>query len=136
MRRTFCPIRCVARHPLLRLEPESMNFSALQENLALNRIRVEHLLTPLNYAVGETNHQSTIKIGQPWAGGHYRVLSDVSSRVDLDFNFVSEQPVEVVALDAFIDNMNLPVPNYMKIDVDGSESSFLKGAQQTWQAAA
>ncbi|MGZ5434782.1 MAG: FkbM family methyltransferase [Pyrinomonadaceae bacterium] len=118
-------IRCYA------FEPESMNFSALQENFALNRIRVEHLLTPLKYAVGEANHQSTIKIGQPWAGGHHRVLSDVSSRVDLDFNFVSEQPVEVVALDAFIDNMNLPAPNYMKIDVDGSELAFLKGAQQT-----
>jgi len=118
-------IRCYA------FEPEALNFKALLENLALNGARAEHLLTPLNYAVGESNHQSTIKIGQPWAGGHHRVLADVSSRVDLDFNFVSEQAVEVVGLDAFINNRNLPAPNYMKVDVDGSELSFLKGAQQT-----
>lgn len=118
-------VRCYA------FEPESMNFKALQENLALNGASAECLLTPFNCAVGESNHRSSIKIGQPWAGGHHRVLSDVSSRVDLDFNFVSEQPVEVVALDHFVETRNLPAPNYMKVDVDGSELSFLKGAQQT-----
>ena len=118
-------VRCYA------LEPESMNFKALQQNLALNGTSAERLLTPFNCAVGESNHQSTIKIGQPWAGGHHRVLSDVSSRADLDLNFVSEESVAVVALDVFVDTENLPAPNYMKVDVDGSELSFLKGAQQT-----
>lgn len=118
-------VRCYA------FEPEALNFKALTENWGLNGARAERLLTPLNYAVGESNHHSTIKIGQPWAGGHHRVLADVTGRVDLDFNFVEEQPVEVVALDSFVEAQNLPAPDYMKVDVDGSELSFLKGAQKT-----
>lgn len=118
-------VRCYA------FEPEKMNFNALTENRALNGDGAERLLTPLNYAVGESNQQSTIKIGQPWAGGHQRVLADVTSRVDLDFNFVEEQSVEVVALDAFVAARNLPAPDYIKVDVDGSERSFLKGARRT-----
>ena len=118
-------VRCYA------FEPERMNFKALTENRALNGDRAERLLMPLNYAVGESNHHSKIKIGQPWAGGHHRVLADVTGRVDLDFNFVEEQPVEVVALDAFVEARNLPAPDYIKVDVDGSELSFLNGGRQT-----
>ncbi len=122
-------VRCYA------FEPEALNFKAMQENVALNGAEAASLLTPLNYAVGESNHESTIKIGQPWAGGHHRVLADVSSRADLDFDFVSEQPVAVVALDEFVEAQKLPAPDYMKVDVDGSELPFLKGARRTLSSA-
>jgi len=118
-------VRCYA------FEPEAMNFRALEDNIALNGDAVARLLTPMNYAVGESNHQTTIKIGQPWAGGHHRVLSDVPSRVDLEFDFTSEQQVQVVALDDLIAARELPAPDYLKVDVDGSELSFIKGARRT-----
>lgn len=111
-------------------EPEAMNFHALQQNLALNAERAA-FLTPFRYAVGASNYKTTIKIAQPWAGGHQRVLSDVSSRIDLTFDFCSEQEVEVVSLDEFIASNNLPPADHMKVDIDGSELAFIKGATRT-----
>ncbi len=118
-------VRCYA------FEPEVLNFQAMQENIALNGEAVKSYLTPYQYAVGERNYQTTIKIGQPWAGGHQRVIATAPSRVDLDFDFSQSQGVEVVALDEFITAHQLPLPNYLKIDVDGSERPFVEGARLT-----
>ncbi|MGE3314564.1 MAG: FkbM family methyltransferase, partial [Planctomycetaceae bacterium] len=41
------------------------------------------------------------------------------------------QTVDVVALDEFIAANRLPSPDFLKVDVDGSELAFLDGAQQT-----
>ncbi len=117
-------IRCYA------FEPEALNFQALMENRELNGEKVGRLLVPLNYAVGETTHQSSIRIGQPWAGGHHRVLAGVE-RADLKFEFTADQEVDVVSLDELITERSLPAPDYLKVDVDGSERSFIEGAVLT-----
>lgn len=52
-------------------------------------------------------------------------------RVDLDLDFTSEQQVEVVALDTFIVSRGIPQPDYLKVDVDGSELRFIEGATAT-----
>jgi FkbM family methyltransferase len=111
-------------------EPEALNFKALDENIALNADRLGGRLTPINCAVGAATHISGLKIAQPWAGGHQRVLAS-SGRVDLDFDFTEEQPVQVVALDEFIATEGLPAPDYLKVDIDGSEAPFMAGARAT-----
>jgi FkbM family methyltransferase len=117
-------VRCLA------FEPEQLNFQALTENVRLNCDTVANLLTPLKFAVGERNHASAIKVAQPWAGGHQRVVAE-AARVDLNLNFSSEQAVEVISVDEFVITQNLPPPNYLKIDVDGSELFFIRGAKRT-----
>lgn len=118
-------VRCYA------FEPEALNFQAMQENIELNGEAVKSALTPYQYAVGARSHQTTLKIAQPWAGGHQRVIATAPSRVDLNFAFSQSQAVEVVALDEFIAAHQLPTPNYLKIDVDGSERPFIEGARLT-----
>jgi FkbM family methyltransferase len=117
-------VRCLA------FEPEELNFHALAENLELSHDTIGSLLTPLKFAVGERNHSSTIKIAQPWAGGHQRVVAE-AARIDLDLNFGSEQAVQVVSIDELVRTTNVPPPNYLKIDVDGSELLFIRGAKST-----
>jgi FkbM family methyltransferase len=117
-------VRCYA------FEPEALNFGALMDNLALNGDDARRFLAPYNCAVGETTHAGTLKIAQPWAGGHQRVLAE-ADRIDLEFNFTSEQRVHVVRLDDFIAKHELPQPNYLKIDIDGSELPFIRGAAAT-----
>ena len=112
-------------------EPESLNFQAMQENNELNGERAKTFLTPYQYAVGDRSYQTTLKIGQPWAGGHHKVIATAPSRVDLNFDFSQSQAVEVVALDEFIAAHQLPLPDYLKVDVDGSELPFVAGAQHT-----
>lgn len=111
-------------------EPEEQNFTALAENLRLNGPH-KIPLVPFRYAVGRQTESAELRIGQPWAGGHQRVLMNGSGRADLRFLDVLTQSVEVVSLDEFIDDENLPAPNFLKVDVDGSELAFLEGARQT-----
>jgi hypothetical protein len=59
------------------------------------------------------------------------VVTEVANRADLAFNYVEEQPIEVVALDDYIPSARLPPPNYLKVDIDGSELPFLEGARNT-----
>ena len=118
-------VRCYA------FEPESMNYEVLLENVACNAEKAQRYLVPLNYAVGATSHKTTIKIAQPWAGGHQKVIADVAGRIDLQFDFTSEEDVEVVALDEFIAEGDHPAPNHLKVDIDGSEVPFIKGACDT-----
>src|SRR5215813_7046862 len=75
-------------------EPEDMNYEALTRNAEINPDSAS-CLTTFKVAVGEWRHATTIKIGQPWAGGHHKVISDADSRTDLNFNFTGEQPVEI-----------------------------------------
>jgi FkbM family methyltransferase len=111
-------------------EPEEQNFGVLQENIRINDVRAD-LLRPFRCAVGRKSETAILRIGQPWAGGHQRVLTNSVGRADLSFPEVMSQQVDVVALDDFIEVKQIPVPNYLKIDVDGSELAFLEGARQT-----
>jgi FkbM family methyltransferase len=121
-------IRCYA------FEPEAMNFAAKLRNIDINGDRAKALITPFNLAVGERTRTGNLKIAQPWAGGHQKVLDDGSTRVDLDFNFTSDQEVQVVAIDPFVSEYALPPPDFLKVDVDGSERSFIKGSIKTLQS--
>lgn len=112
-------------------EPEALNFETLIQNVGLNGEKARQSLTALNYAVGENSHKTTIKIAQPWAGGHHRVISDATGRIDLDLNFTSEQEVQVVSLDELAAAHHLPMPDYIKVDIDGSELAFIGGAKLT-----
>lgn len=112
-------------------EPENKNFSALIENLELNELIGKNNIHAFQLGVGEKKKQAIMKIGQPWAGGHQKVIDHDTVRNDLNFNFVDKQIVNIVSLDEFISENNYPFPNYLKIDIDGSEIPFLLGAQNT-----
>jgi len=92
-------------------EPESRNYAALEQNLKLNSLDSASV-TAFNKAVGNVNSTATMDIGQPWEP-------------------VESQSIEVIRLDDFIKTMEIPLPNYLKVDVDGSEVEFIEGAVDT-----
>lgn len=111
-------------------EPELKNFTVLKENLDINML-ADHQVKAFHVAVGDNDKDGVIKIGQPWAGGHQKVVEHGEIREDLNFNFVEDQPIKIVSLDSYVKINNLPSPNYLKIDIDGSEVPFLEGASHT-----
>jgi FkbM family methyltransferase len=117
-------VRCYA------FEPEAANFQALIQNLAMNPGAVECLI-PINVAVGSHTGSATLNIGQPWAGGHHKTVGKHADREDLRFDTVAVQSINIVSLDEYVQSSNLPWPNYLKVDVDGSEIAMLDGAEQT-----
>jgi hypothetical protein len=52
-------------------------------------------------------------------------------RNDLNFNFVENQEIQLISIDSFVAEGTYPAPNYLKIDIDGSEMPFLIGAAKT-----
>ena len=112
-------------------EPEKMNFGAFSENLEINGLSGKSHVHIFNAGVGARFQNATIKIGQPWAGGHQKVVDYNETRADLNFEFKEEQIIEIVPLDGLIEKENLPVPNYLKVDIDGSEMPFISGAINT-----
>ncbi|MEK8180234.1 FkbM family methyltransferase [Flavobacterium buctense] len=111
-------------------EPEAKNFSVFSQNIALNHIG-EAKLTAINAGVGAKNGKAIINIGQPWEGGHQKVVEHGEIRNDLNFNFVENQEIALVSIDSFVEEGLYPAPNYLKIDIDGSEMPFLIGAAKT-----
>lgn len=111
-------------------EPDPDNFDMLIKNLSLNKLSNEDIF---NIAIGNKNEQKTLTIGQPWPGGHQKVIidSDSNLRQDIKFTTAKEVSVKMMRLDDFIANNKVEFPNFMKIDIDGSELSFLEGALNT-----
>ena len=115
-------MRCFA------FEPEQLNHEALQCNLTLNEAYIKEPVTVFPYAVGANEHVAMLRIGQRWAGGHQRILDSVPSDSVHAVPYEHEQSVQVISLDELIDAESLPKPQYLKIDIDGSEWAAIQGA--------
>lgn len=115
---------------VIAFEPEKKNNHVFLENLKLNPTLSENI-TLYQLAVGEKNGNALMSIGQPWAGGHQKVVQSGPGRIDFNFVTVEEQEISIVSLDNFIDSAQLPIPTALKIDVDGSELPFILGAKRT-----
>lgn len=113
-------------------EPDPMNRQVLQKNKELNHLTDKNLhVVPV--AVGRTNYDGVLGIGQPWAGGHHKMVRLEEKRTDLEkmVNIVEEISIKVVSLDDYVYQNKLPSPNFLKVDVDGSEWDFIQGAAST-----
>jgi len=113
-------------------EPEKKNFLVFSQNLELNNLNNNSVMA-INAGIGAKNGKAILNIGQPWEGGHQKIVKHKEIRKDLNFNFVEEQEIDIISLDSFILEGRGPVPDYLKIDIDGSEMPFLKGAVNTFQ---
>lgn len=111
-------------------EPDTDNFDTLVRNAALNDL-TEDQFRPFQLALGEENRTGILKIGQPWAGGHQKVIENPYERRDLGFDFKTSATTEIVALDSFIAAAGLEPPACLKVDIDGSERAFMAGAAST-----
>jgi len=118
---------------VLSLEPENKNFKVFNENIALNNLNPDSIEV-LNCGIGATEAKGTLKIGQPWAGGHQKVIDHAEVRNDLNFDFKETQEITIVSLDNIAFSGKYPFPDYLKIDIDGSEMPFMAGAERTLQS--
>lgn len=107
------------------VEPDPQNHAVLRRNIALNDLRGR--ITPVAAAVADHEGSGELLVGQPWEGGHHRVLA-TSGRTDLDeiVEVVERRSVTVTTLAALLDRFG--APTHLKVDVDGSEAATFAGA--------
>ena len=113
------------------LEPESQNYSLLNMNIRLNKL--DHLIAAYcvgisdkdtfdyifmrNLNAGDANHA----VGEP--------LNFELKPFDNQIGFA--QGCITYKLDTLVDTNKLPIPDYIKIDVDGFEHKVIEGALET-----
>lgn len=117
-------------------EVDKVNFDALIENFLLNKDISLSRFHYFNIGIADKEGQIELRIGQPEIGGHHKTLA-------LD-NFCGHpsaalhtqtRMVNVNSLDNLVEKHSLPYPDFIKIDIDGSEYAFLEGAKRCLEHA-
>lgn len=114
---------------VIAFEPESQNYAQLNRNVFLNQF--QNHVTGLNLAVGKSSNIDYLYLSEFTVGG---AINNLGSSVDYNHQPMEsafKQGVLSIALDDLIEKYNLPIPNHIKIDVDGLESDIIFGAEKT-----
>jgi FkbM family methyltransferase len=119
-----------AKHRSLRvlaMEPESKNYTALcRNNLQNSKFRVE----PFRFAISDSTGIIKLAVTDERVGNSNSQIDITESHSTQNIPPVRFDSVLCTSIDFLVKEMNFPPPNYLKIDVDGHESSILKGASE------
>lgn len=127
---TYAAIKTGAK--VVAFEPEAQNFAALEMNHYLNRSRISHPIISLNIALSNKNEIGKLYMVRNMAGSTVKILDRPSRRMTGElFEPGHIQYVIKERLDDVINRFNLPIPNYLKIDVDGAEKDVVYGSEKT-----
>ena len=116
---------CICDANVYAFEPEANNFQVLMENIVAN-----NLINKINsFPVGISNLSSftTLHLNSFVKGGSHHTVGDSLLDHNLN-NRVSKykQGIFSTSLDELINTWKLPIPNYLKIDVDGIEYKIIE----------
>lgn len=109
-------------------EPSFLNYAQLSKNIFINKC--QDSIIPLNVAlsdktaIGKFHHQNLVP------GGALHSLGEAVDSNNNTFTPVFIQPVLSYTIDDLIKEFKIPLPNHIKLDVDGIEMSILKGAKE------
>jgi FkbM family methyltransferase len=111
---------------VISVEPLWSNYATLCENIILNNLTEN--ITPLNLALSDRNGIEELVISSTESGAsHNSIDVDV-----IQSQFIKDNPflnVMGCKIDFVFKEFNLPIPNHIKIDVDGVEERVLFGAK-------
>lgn len=111
-------------------EVEDKNFIGLNDNIKLNNCNVKA------YNVGISDGKSKtmeLMIGQDWFGGRHKTLNtnNFVGMEGIKHENYRKKLVTTYSLDEFILENELPQPQNIKVDIDGSEYDFLIGSPKS-----
>jgi FkbM family methyltransferase len=107
-------------------EPSYGNVALLGANIVLNE--VVDAITPLPVALSDRTGMSVFALRSLQPGSARHTLGDEPSDEGPP---VYRQPVMIYRLDDLVEHLGLPLPNHIKLDVDGGELAVLEGAART-----
>ena len=106
-------------------EPAFQNYNQLCKNLALNQCRDS--VVPLQVALSDRTGIETFNYRNLVPGSGVHALGEPVNHLSQRFTPILTQPVLSYRADDFIGEFGLPIPNHIKIDVDGSELEIVEG---------
>lgn len=93
-------------------EPLMANYEYLKKHIEINNYKN---ITPFNVAVSDKDGFAFFAKGENTSTGHLTSNGEIK--------------IKTIALDDWINEKRLPVPDILKIDVEGAELAVLKGAE-------
>ena len=112
-------------------EPSYATVATLCANVVLND--VAERVTPVPIALSATTGMTVLGLRNLEPGGARHIFG---SGANGDAPALYEQPVLAFRLDEAVERFHLPVPNHIKLDVDGAELDVLDGASRTLHSPA
>jgi FkbM family methyltransferase len=112
---------------VIAFEPSPWNWWVLAEQI--RRSGISHLAQAFPIAVNESATAGTLHMRHPIPGGAGSSFGDPIGEFGESFSPAFEQGAIGVSIDELVDRFGLPVPNRLKIDVDGIEERILRGAR-------
>jgi FkbM family methyltransferase len=112
-------------------EPSVFNLELLARNIFLNKL--QHLITIVPVALSNQLSENLFRMSSTQWGG---ALSTFGENIDQDgneFKEVFEYKTVGLTMEQAVDLLKLPLPQYIKMDVDGIEHFILQGGTKVLQ---
>ncbi len=122
-----------AKANVFAFEPDAQNYCTADVNIFLNKQHNQDFNIRLfNLAVSNVTKTENMYVRRYQAGTHNKILGIAELR-DTAETFTPEHTQSIIcfSLDDLISIVKLPIPKYLKIDVDGSEMDVLDGGKNT-----
>ena len=118
----FCA--AINKNKVYSFEPESSNFQVLMENILLNNLN-KHI-SPFPIGISNETELTSLYLSSYEKGGSHHMLKE-----SLDHNLEKKnsnfkQGIFSTTINDLIQKWNFPIPNYLKIDVDGIEYKIIE----------
>lgn len=129
-------IYAALRHPTLKVfafEPEYSNLHLLKENLVNNNLFKR--ISPFSIGLDKKCGLSYLNVQDPTPGAALHTVSEAVIHVTREGKKVLfREGIVVCSLDQFCEYLGV-YPNFMKIDVDGTEREILEGGIKTFSSS-
>ncbi len=114
-------------HDVYAFEVDEANFTGLETNLKenpqLDNVKI------FNVGIADRKRIVKLRCSNEEIGGHHKTLElEIFNSIEGIVSYKYVKDIEVDSLDNIIEEKNLPFPDYLKVDIDGSEYSFLLGS--------
>ena len=110
-------------------EPEAQNYALLNRNIQMNRLTEQ--VTAFCAAVMDDTRFDKLNLSTGEPGGSCHSFGESVNYQLQPQRFPLFQGCFAVTLDSLVEQQVLPIPNHIKIDVDGFEHKVLEGAKKT-----
>jgi FkbM family methyltransferase len=119
---------CSGSNAVFSFEPVASNFIALQQNINCNNFKNIH---PFNISISDHSKMTSLFLSDDRVGNSGAQVNTPINELGEEFAPKSIEKVLCLSVDDLVSRFNFPVPNFIKIDVDGHEQEIINGMEKT-----